>query len=98
MCVCVQLESGEWVEDEEQTVKLKTDFIISAFGSQLQDQGSESFIHIHSVSLFSFSHSTTKMSMIGFFFLIFPSNSTLSGRLSQTVSYLLLRLISPLSH
>jgi dihydropyrimidine dehydrogenase (NADP+) len=34
-----QLESGEWVEDEEQTVKLKADFIISAFGSQLQDQG-----------------------------------------------------------
>ena len=57
--MCVQLESGEWVEDEEQAVKLKADFVISAFGSQLQDQGSES-LHSHSVSLFSSSLSTTK--------------------------------------
>ena len=72
--MCVQLESGEWVEDEEQTVKLKADFVISAFGSQLQDQGSESFC----LPLLFLNH---QMSMIGFFFLIFPSNSTLSGRL-----------------
>ena len=41
MCCCVQAESGEWVIDEEQTVRLKADFIISAFGSELHDQTSE---------------------------------------------------------
>lgn len=30
-------EGGEWVEDEEQEIKIKADFIISAFGSGLQD-------------------------------------------------------------
>ncbi|XP_013417109.1 dihydropyrimidine dehydrogenase [NADP(+)] isoform X2 [Lingula anatina] len=32
-----QDEDGNWVEDEEQTVRLKTDFVISAFGSGLTD-------------------------------------------------------------
>ena len=41
VCCCVQAESGEWVIDEEQTVRLKADFIISAFGSELHDQTSE---------------------------------------------------------
>lgn len=30
-------EEGKWVEDEEQTVRLKADFIISAFGSELSE-------------------------------------------------------------
>lgn len=33
-----QNESGEWVEDKEQTVRLKCDFVISAFGSTLDDE------------------------------------------------------------
>ena len=41
VCCCMQAESGEWVIDEEQTVRLKADFIISAFGSELHDQTSE---------------------------------------------------------
>lgn len=32
-----QNENGEWIEDEEQIVKLKANFIISAFGSGLYD-------------------------------------------------------------
>lgn len=32
-----QTDGGEWVEDEEETIKLKVDFIISAFGSGLTD-------------------------------------------------------------
>ncbi|KYM98887.1 Dihydropyrimidine dehydrogenase [NADP+] [Cyphomyrmex costatus] len=32
-----QNENGEWIEDEEQKTVLKTDFIISAFGSGLYD-------------------------------------------------------------
>ena len=31
-------EDGEWREDGEQTTHLKCDFVISAFGSQLQDE------------------------------------------------------------
>ncbi|XP_041359086.1 dihydropyrimidine dehydrogenase [NADP(+)]-like [Gigantopelta aegis] len=33
-----QTDAGEWVEDEEQMIRLKADFIISAFGSGLKDQ------------------------------------------------------------
>ncbi|XP_076371123.1 dihydropyrimidine dehydrogenase su(r) [Tachypleus tridentatus] len=33
----VQREDGKWVVDEDQLVKLKADFIISAFGSSLHD-------------------------------------------------------------
>lgn len=32
-----QTENGDWIEDTEQTTKLKADFIISAFGSGLED-------------------------------------------------------------
>lgn len=32
-----QLDNDEWIEDHEQTVKLKTNYIISAFGSGLGD-------------------------------------------------------------
>ena len=30
-------DAGEWVEDEEQLVRLKTNYVISAFGSGLND-------------------------------------------------------------
>ncbi|XP_023660318.2 dihydropyrimidine dehydrogenase [NADP(+)] [Paramormyrops kingsleyae] len=36
-CRTEQTDTGDWVEDEEQTVRLKADFIISAFGSLLSD-------------------------------------------------------------
>lgn len=36
-CRTEQNDKDEWVEDEEQTVRLKANFIISAFGSGLQD-------------------------------------------------------------
>ncbi|TSK34839.1 Dihydropyrimidine dehydrogenase [NADP(+)] [Bagarius yarrelli] len=36
-CRTEQTESGEWVEDQEQIIRLKADFIISAFGSVLND-------------------------------------------------------------
>ncbi|XP_003738053.1 dihydropyrimidine dehydrogenase [NADP(+)] [Galendromus occidentalis] len=36
-CRTEQLEDGSWIEDEEQTIKLKCNFIISAFGSTLCD-------------------------------------------------------------
>ncbi|KAK0134539.1 Dihydropyrimidine dehydrogenase [NADP(+)] [Merluccius polli] len=36
-CRTEQAEDGEWLEDEEQTVRLKADYIISAFGSMLGD-------------------------------------------------------------
>ncbi|XP_012269514.2 dihydropyrimidine dehydrogenase [NADP(+)] [Athalia rosae] len=32
-----QLDNGEWIEDEDQVVRLKADFVISAFGSALYD-------------------------------------------------------------
>ena len=35
------LETGRWIEDTEQVVRLKTDFIISAFGSTLADKNGE---------------------------------------------------------
>ncbi|KAL0127958.1 hypothetical protein PUN28_003308 [Cardiocondyla obscurior] len=36
-CRTEQDENGEWIEDEEQKIVLKTDFLISAFGSGLSD-------------------------------------------------------------
>ena len=36
-CRTEQNEDSTWLEDEEQTVKLKADFVISAFGSELSD-------------------------------------------------------------
>ncbi|CAH2036954.1 unnamed protein product, partial [Iphiclides podalirius] len=37
MCRTEQLENGDWIEDAEQVVQLKANFIISAFGSGLYD-------------------------------------------------------------
>ncbi|XP_022645560.1 dihydropyrimidine dehydrogenase [NADP(+)]-like isoform X2 [Varroa destructor] len=37
-CRTEQLDDGSWVEDEEQTVRLKCNYIISAFGSTLSDK------------------------------------------------------------
>lgn len=37
MCRTEQLEDGEWVEDQDQMLQLKANFIISAFGSGLYD-------------------------------------------------------------
>lgn len=34
-CRTEQLDDGSWTIDDEQTVKLKADFVISAFGSHL---------------------------------------------------------------
>ena len=34
-CRTEQLDDGSWTIDDEQTVRLKADFVISAFGSQL---------------------------------------------------------------
>uniref|UniRef100_A0AAY4C339 Dihydropyrimidine dehydrogenase [NADP(+)] n=1 Tax=Denticeps clupeoides TaxID=299321 RepID=A0AAY4C339_9TELE len=36
-CRTEQTESGDWVEDEDQIIRLKADYIISAFGSGLND-------------------------------------------------------------
>lgn len=36
-CRTEQTEDGQWIEDEEQVVRLKADYIISAFGSMLDD-------------------------------------------------------------
>ncbi len=33
-----QTDSGEWVEDREQVIRIKCDFVISAFGSTLSDE------------------------------------------------------------
>ena len=33
----LQLDDGTWIEDEEQTLKIKADIVISAFGSTLSD-------------------------------------------------------------
>lgn len=37
MCRTEQLENGEWIEDPDQVLQLKANFIISAFGSGLYD-------------------------------------------------------------
>lgn len=33
-----QTDDGDWIEDEDETVRLKIDYVISAFGSGLTDQ------------------------------------------------------------
>ncbi|XP_022092214.1 dihydropyrimidine dehydrogenase [NADP(+)]-like [Acanthaster planci] len=38
LCRTEQDADGKWIEDEEQMVRLKADFIISAFGSALHDE------------------------------------------------------------
>ena len=41
-CRTEQLDDSSWTIDDEQTVKLKADFVISAFGSELgQSDGME---------------------------------------------------------
>lgn len=37
-CRTEQDESGDWIEDADQTTKLKANFVISAFGSVLSDK------------------------------------------------------------
>ena len=41
-----QDDDGNWVEDKEQMIKLKADFIISAFGSGLTEQNGMTHIWI----------------------------------------------------
>ena len=41
LCRTELTESGDWLEDEEQIVRLKADYIISAFGSMLDDPQGE---------------------------------------------------------
>lgn len=36
-CRTEQTEEGDWLEDQDQVVRLKADYIISAFGSILSD-------------------------------------------------------------
>lgn len=40
-CRTEQTDTGDWVEDEDQVVRLKADYIISAFGSMLSDPKGE---------------------------------------------------------
>ena len=63
-CRTEQLEDGSWIEDEEQTIKLKCNFIISAFGSTLCDKEGELGIRrravpIRRLSLHSFNLTPT---------------------------------------
>lgn len=37
-CRTEQTEDGEWIEDDDQTTKLKANFVISAFGSVLSEK------------------------------------------------------------
>lgn len=37
-----QLADGSWTEDEDQTMRIKADFVISAFGSGLYDEDGKS--------------------------------------------------------
>ena len=41
LCRTELTEAGDWLEDEEQIVRLKADYIISAFGSMLDDPQGE---------------------------------------------------------
>lgn len=40
-----KLDTGEWIEDKEQIIKLRANFIISAFGSGLIDPSGNVFIN-----------------------------------------------------
>ena len=44
LCRTEQDDEGNWVEDEEQTVRLKANFIISAFGSTLMNAQGKPFL------------------------------------------------------
>lgn len=37
-CRSEEIDEGKWIDDESQAVMLKTDFVISAFGSGLYDE------------------------------------------------------------
>ena len=39
-------ETSHWNEDEEQVVRLKTDYVISAFGSQLTDANGKYYMRV----------------------------------------------------
>lgn len=39
-----QDENGEWKTDTDQVIRLKANFVISAFGSQLYDRKGKSFV------------------------------------------------------
>lgn len=43
-CRTEEVEPGKWVEDEDQTTRLKANFVISAFGSGLSDPDSEYYL------------------------------------------------------
>lgn len=45
-CRTEETENGAWVEDREQTTRLKANFVISAFGSGLNDPESEYILYI----------------------------------------------------
>lgn len=47
-------EDGKWVEDEEQIVRLKADFVISAFGSRLTDEDGGQSLELLLLLLLSF--------------------------------------------
>lgn len=52
MCRTEQLEDGEWIEDHDQIMQLKANFIISAFGSGLYDNdGKARFYLVNSLLL-----------------------------------------------
>lgn len=42
-CRTEQNETGEWIEDHDQTTRLKANFVISAFGSGLHDKKCKNF-------------------------------------------------------
>ncbi len=53
---------GDWIEDEDQIIRLKCNYIISAFGSTLNDlSGCLGFDFIRKIKFFSslYSHSST---------------------------------------
>lgn len=47
-CRTEQTEEGDWLEDQEQVVRLKADYIISAFGSMLSDPQGNSIVDLSS--------------------------------------------------
>ena len=70
--IIVQDEDGKWTEDEEQTMRLKTNYVISAFGSGLTDNSGQwrlltsthththlPYTHTRALSLPSCSHPAT---------------------------------------
>lgn len=40
-----QTEDGKWIEDKDELITLKANYIISAFGSGLTDQKSMYYLH-----------------------------------------------------